>query len=185
MPEIVIRACLQSDISAIQTIYSTAVLTGTASFETEAPSVEEMVRRRSALVDAGFPYLVAVAPSGGSTGPDASETLLGYAYAGPYRPRPAYRFSVENSVYVAPEAHGRGIGKRLLQALVEACEALGYRRMIAVIGDSNNHASIGLHVKNGFEHVGILPSVGFKHGKWLDCVLMQRSLSDGDATLPE
>ena len=169
-----IRAASQADISAITRIYADAVEHGTASFELEPPSEAEMARRMQELTDNGFPYLAA----------DVDGTLAGYAYAGPYRARPAYRFTVENSVYVAPEAQGRGVGRALLKALIEAAERSGYRQMIAVIGDSGQTASIALHAALGFAYVGTLPHVGFKFGRWLDTVLMQRSLGSGSTSAP-
>lgn len=169
----ILRPATHADLSAIRAIYAHAVTHGTASFELTPPDEAEMTRRFLALMDGGYPYLVA-----------EDGRLLGYAYAGPYRPRPAYRWTVENSVYVSPEAKGSGVGRALLAALIEAAEAKGYRQMIAVIGDSDNAPSIGLHRALGFEHVGTFRSVGFKHGRWLDSVLMQRSLGLGDATTP-
>jgi L-amino acid N-acyltransferase YncA len=169
-----IRAASQADIPAITRIYADAVEHGTASFELEPPSEAEMARRMQELTDKGFPYLAA----------DVDGALAGYAYAGPYRARPAYRFTVENSVYVAPEAQGRGVGRALLKALIEAAECSGYRQMIAVIGDSGQMASIALHAALGFAYVGTLPHVGFKFGRWLDTVLMQRPLGSGSTTAP-
>jgi L-amino acid N-acyltransferase YncA len=169
-----IRAASRADISAITRIYADAVEHGTASFELEPPSEAEMARRMQELTNIGFPYLAA----------DVDGTLAGYAYAGPYRARPAYRFTVENSVYVAPEAQGRGVGRALLKALIEAAERSGYRQMIAVIGDSGQMASIALHAALGFAYVGTLPHVGFKFGRWLDTVLMQRSLGSGSTSAP-
>ncbi|HEY6024244.1 MAG TPA: GNAT family N-acetyltransferase [Pseudolabrys sp.] len=173
---ITIRPALPSDIPAITLIYAHAVEHGTASFELTPPDVAEMARRMNDLVGKGFPYLMA--ESGGA--------LAGYAYAGPYRTRPAYRYTVENSVYIAPDCHRRGVGRALLMALIEACAARGFRQMIAVIGDSPKQAaSMGLHKALGFHHVGILEDVGFKHGRWLDSVLMQRSLGPGSTKEPE
>jgi len=169
-----IRPASQADIPAITRIYADAVEHGTASFELEPPSEAEMARRMQELTDNGFPYLAA----------DVDGTLAGYAYAGPYRARPAYRFTIENSVYVAPEAQGRGIGRALLKALIEAAERSGYRQMIAVIGDSGQTASIALHSALGFAYVGTLPHVGFKFGRWLDTVLMQRPLGSGSTSTP-
>ena len=165
-----IRPATQADIPAITRIYADAVAHGTASFELEPPSETEMTRRMQELTGNGFPYLAA----------DVDGTLAGYAYAGPYRARPAYRFTVENSVYVAPEAQGRGVGRALLQALIEAAEAGGYRQMIAVIGDSEQAASVALHAALGFAFIGTFPNVGFKFGRWLDTVLMQRALGGID-----
>jgi L-amino acid N-acyltransferase YncA len=133
-----------------------------------------MARRRAAVVARGLPYLVA----------EVEGAVLGYAYAGPYHTRSAYRFTLEDSIYVAPHAVGRGIGRTLLAELLDRCTALGYRRMLAIIGDSGNAASIGLHAAAGFRHVGTLPSVGLKFGRWLDVVLMQRPLGPGDDTTP-
>jgi phosphinothricin acetyltransferase len=170
-----IRPATLADIPTITRIYGDSVTHATASFELEAPDEAEMARRMQALLDGGFPYLAA----------DAGGTLGGYAYVSLYRARPAYRFTVENSVYVAPEQHRRGVGRALLAALIEACEARGFRQMIAVIGDSaKQQASIGFHAALGFKHIGILPDVGFKHGRWLDTVLMQRALGPGGTTTP-
>jgi phosphinothricin acetyltransferase len=168
MTGLVIRAAAPADIPAITRIYAHAVRFGTASFELEPPDEAEMARRQRALIDGGFPYLVA----------EADGAVVGYAYAGPYRTRPAYRFSVENSVYVAPEAHGRGIGRALLDRLIAEATARGFRQMIAVIGDSDQAASIALHHAAGFRHVGTIAAVGFKHDRWLDSVLMQRELGE-------
>jgi len=172
---IAIRPARASYIPAITRIYAYAVEHGTASFELAPPDEAEMARRMDDLLGKGYPYLIA--EDGG--------ILAGYAYAGPYRTRPAYRPTVENSVYIAPGNHRRGIGRALLAALVEACAASGFRQMIAVIGDSSRQAaSIGLHQDLGFIHVGILDDVGFKHGRWLDSVLMQRSLGPGSTKAP-
>jgi len=173
-----VRDAAESDIPAIQAIYAHHVLHGVASFEEEPPDQAEMLRRFQEVRVKGMPYLVAddVAEGGG---------VLGYAYAGPYRARPAYRFALENSVYVLPGAGGRGIGSALLGELVQRSAALGYRQMIAVIGDSANRASIRLHARHGFRECGILRSVGYKHGRWLDSVFMQRALGLGDETPPD
>jgi L-amino acid N-acyltransferase YncA len=168
MSDIVIRAAEPADVAAITRIYAHAVRFGTASFEIEPPDEAEMARRQRALLDGGFPYLVA----------ESDGAVLGYAYAGPYRPRPAYRFSVENSVYVAPDAHRRGIGRALLDRLIAEAQARGFRQMIAVIGDSDQAASIALHHAAGFRLVGTIAAVGFKHGRWLDSVLMQLELKE-------
>lgn len=170
-----IRMATIEDVPAVGTIYRHHVAVGLASFETEPPDDAEMTRRFQALMGGGYPYLVA----------EIDGRVAGYAYAGPYRTRPAYRNSVENSVYVHKDAAGRGIGLALLEALIEAATGCGFRQMIAVIGDSDNAPSIALHRRCGFEHAGVLKSVGFKHGRWLDSVLMQRALGTGDATLPE
>jgi len=170
----VVRPAVPADLPAIQRIYAHHVLNGLASFEEVAPDLTEMKRRFNALVEAGYPYIVA----------DVEGRVLGYAYCGPYRPRPAYRYSVENSVYLAPEAARRGIGRTLLSTLIERATALGKRQMIAVIGDGANLASIGLHEALGFRRVGTIEGAGFKHGRWVDSVLMQRALGPGQAAPP-
>ena len=169
-----IRPAADADIAAITRIYAHHVLHGLASFEIEPPGEDEMRRRWSELAGRGLPYLVA----------DDGGAIAGYAYVTPYRHRRAYRFSVENSVYADPKMAGRGIGRALLSNLIEACEALGLRQMVAVIGDSANAASIGLHTACGFEQTGVLRGVGFKAGRWLDTVIMQRTLGEGETTLP-
>jgi phosphinothricin acetyltransferase len=169
-----IRAAQSSDIPAITRIYAHAVLHGTASFEIEPPDEAEMARRQRVLLDGQHPYLVA----------EAGGAVVGYAYAGPYRARPAYRWSVEDSVYIAPEAHRRGIGRALLEALIAESEQRGFRQMIAVIGDSAQTPSIELHRALGFRLIGTIVAVGFKHGRWLDSVLMQRALGRGDTSAP-
>jgi L-amino acid N-acyltransferase YncA len=169
-----IRSAVAADLPAITEIYDHAVRYGTATFELIAPDLAEMTRRFSALMDGGFPYLVA----------ELDGRVVGYAYAAAYRPRPAYRFTVENSVYLQPASHRRGIGRQLLQGLVAECEAHGYRQMIAVIGDSANAGSIGVHAQAGFQMIGTHPNVGFKFGRWLDTVMMQRELGHGGSTLP-
>ena len=173
MRTVSIRAATAADIPVITGIYAHAVRHGTASFELEPPDEAEMSRRQRALLDAGYPYLVAEANGG----------VMGYAYAGPYRTRPAYRYTVENSIYIAPEAHRRGIGRILLDRLITESEARGYRLMIAVIGDSAQAASIELHRAAGFKMVGAFEAVGYKFDRWLDSVLMQRPLGKG-ATAP-
>jgi len=174
MPAALIRPARPTDIAAITRIYAHAVSHGTASFELEPPQEAEMARRQEALIAGGFPYLVAEGDSG----------VLGYAYAGAYRARPAYRFTVEDSVYIAPEAQRRGLGRLLLEVLIVESEARGYRQMIAVIGDSAQHASIALHQGLGFGLIGTFEAVGFKFGRWLDSVLMQRPLGPGAETTP-
>jgi phosphinothricin acetyltransferase len=169
-----IRAAQSGDIAAITRIYTHAVLHGTASFEIEPPDETEMARRQHALVAGGHPYLVA----------EWEGAVLGYAYAGPYRARPAYRWSVEDSVYIAPDAQRRGIGRALLVRLIAEAEQRGFRQMIAVIGDSLQAPSIELHRTLGFRLVGTFAAVGFKHGRWLDTVLMQRPLGLGDTAVP-
>jgi phosphinothricin acetyltransferase len=167
-PAIVIRAAAVEDMARVQAIYAGHVLKGTASFEEEPPDHAEMCRRREAAMAVNLPYLVA--ERGGS--------VLGFAYATRYRPRSAYRYTAEDSVYVDPSAIGGGIGRALLARVLELSAASGYREMIAIIGDSANTASIGLHRALGFAHVGTFTRVGFKFGRWLDSVLMQRSLHD-------
>ena len=166
-----VRIAERSDLQAIATIYAHHVQTGTASFEIEAPDTAEMARRWRDVVDGGLPYLVAI----------EGERVLGYAYAAPYRPRPAYRYTVEDSVYVCADSARRGIGAALLERLILASERAGARQMIAVIGDSANIASIHLHAAAGFAPVGIIASVGWKFQRWLDVVLMQRALGVGNA----
>ena len=174
MTEIAIRPAVLVDIPAITRIYAQAVLHGTASFELDPPDEAEMTRRMQALLDGGFPYIVA--ENGGA--------ILGYAYAGPYRTRPAYRFTVEDSIYVDPNAHRRGIGRVLLARLIEESERRGFRQMLAVIGDSAQTPSIEVHRALGFRMVGNFENVGFKFGRWLDSVLMQRDLGPGATTQP-
>jgi L-amino acid N-acyltransferase YncA len=170
-----IRPATPADIPAITRIYAQAVRFGTASFELEPPDENEMLARFYALMSGGHPYLVA----------EGDAAILGYAYAGPFRPRPAYRHSVEDSVYVASDMQRRGVGRVLLDALIERCTDAGFRQMIAVIGDSTlQAASIGLHAAAGFRMIGTLDAVGFKHGRWLDSVYMQRALGAGADTLP-
>ena len=169
-----IRPATTADIPAITRIYDHAVRHGTASFELEPPDEAEMAQRMRALLDSGFPYLTA--ESGGD--------LLGYAYAGHYRTRPAYRFSVEDSIYVDPKAQRRGVGRLLLAHLIEECERLGFRQIVAVIGDSAQTPSIELHRALGFRMVGTVENVGYKFGRWLDSVNMQRALGPGATTKP-
>lgn len=169
-----VREATIEDLTQIQAIYSHHVLSGLASFEESPPDLAEMTARFEATLARNLPYLVA----------ESEGRIAGYAYAGPYRPRPAYRFSVENSVYVAPDALGKGVGSALLRELLQRCTALGYRQVVAVIGDSENHASIRLHEKHGFRRAGELKSIGFKFGRWVDSVIMQRDIGEGDGTLP-
>lgn len=175
MPGATIRSASLADIPAIATIYEHAVRHGTATFELDPPDVAEMTRRFDAISASGCPYLVALRDG----------VIVGYVYASTYRPRPAYRFTVEDSIYLAPEAQGRGVGTQLINELIAQSVARGYRQMIAVIGDSANAASIALHKRAGFEMIGTHPDVGFKFGRWLDSVLMQRDLGEGAGTLPE
>ena len=170
-----IRPATEADLPDITRIYEHAVLHGTATFELIAPDLTEMSRRFRSLMEGGFPYFVAALDG----------RVVGYAYAGPYRPRPAYRFTVENSIYLDPAIHRRGVGFRLLQRLIGECEARGYRQMIAVIGDSANAGSIGVHRRCGFQMIGTHPDVGLKFGRWLDTVMMQLSLGDGARTMPD
>lgn len=174
MTETALRAAERADLPAIQAIYAHHVLHGLGTFEETPPSLEDMTRRWHAIVEAGMPYRVCTA--GGA--------VVGFAYAGVYRPRSGYRFTVEDSVYIAPDAARQGYGRRLVAALIEQCEARGFRQMLAVIGDRDNHGSISLHRSLGFREVGHFPSVGFKLGRWVDVVVMQRALGDGDARLP-
>ena len=178
LARVTVRPAAAEDVPAIQAIYAHHVLHGIASFEEEPPDHAEMSRRLADVLARGLPYLVAEDRPG-------SGAILGFAYAGPYRARPAYRYALEDSVYVLPGKGGRGIGSTLLGALIERCTALGYRQMIAVIGDSGNAGSIRLHARHGFRNVGTLASVGFKHGRWVDSVFMQRTLGPGDGTLPD
>jgi phosphinothricin acetyltransferase len=174
VPPIAVRDCAEADLVAVQAIYAHHVLHGLASFEIEPPSQEEIARRWRAVRDGGFPYLVA----------ERGREIVGYAYAGPYRTRPGYRYTAENSVYVRADCAGQGIGGLLLAELIVRCEAAGLRQLIAVIGDSANAASIQLHRRAGFETVGTFGSVGYKFDRWVDTVLMQRSLGRGDAAPP-
>jgi L-amino acid N-acyltransferase YncA len=171
---IVVRDATEQDMSAVQVIYARHVLHGLATFEEVPPLVEELLTRRAAILRLGLPYLVA----------ELEGRVVGYSYAGTYRPRPAYRHTVEDSVYVAEGFEGRGIGAILLETLIARCEAGHWRQMMAVIGYSDNAGSIALHVRMGFEKVGTLKSVGFKLGRWVDTVLMQRPLGFGDTKLP-
>lgn len=173
-PALQIRDARREDCAAIAAIYGHAVLHGTASWEVDPPSEMEMVRRQDSIVAAGFPYLVA----------EQDGVILGYCYANAYRPRPAYRGTVEDSIYLAPAAQGRGTGKALLSALLEICTARGYRQIIGVIGDGHGGslASLKLHESLGFALIGIAKNVGFKHGRWLDQHLLQRTLGEGCET---
>jgi phosphinothricin acetyltransferase len=169
-----LRLSRDEDVARIHAIYAWHVLNGLASFEEVAPTIEDMAARRRDVLAKGLPYVAAVLDG----------DVVGYAYASTYRARSAYRFTLEDSVYIDRTAIGRGIGRRLLDHIIEQCTALGYRQMIAVIGDSGHTASIVLHERAGFRQVGLLPSVGFKFGRWVDSVLMQRPLGPGDGTLP-
>jgi phosphinothricin acetyltransferase len=172
---VLVRDAEQADMGAILSIYTHFVLRSCCSFEEVPPTLEEMQARRARAVARGLPYLVAV----------ADDEIVGYTYAGPFRPRSAYRYTIEDSIYVAPTVGRRGIGSVLLSSLVERCTNLGYRRMIGVVGDSANQASIALHRKVGFRQEGVLRGVGLKFGKWIDVVIMHRVLADEHARLPE
>jgi phosphinothricin acetyltransferase len=161
-------------MSAVTAVYAHHVTHGKGSFELDAPDLDEMTRRRSDVLAKGLPHLVA------SRGAE----VLGFAYAGAFRPRPAFRFMAEDSVYIHTDHAGQGMGRALLAELMRHCEALGIRQMLAVIGDSENVGSIGLHVSLGFRHIGTLRAVGMKFGRWVDVVTMQRSLGEGEKTLP-
>ncbi|HEY3947390.1 N-acetyltransferase family protein [Phenylobacterium sp.] len=171
----IVRPAIEADAAALAAIYGDAVLHGFGTFEEVAPTGDDMDARRRAVQDMGLPYLVA----------EVDGVVLGFAYAGPFRPRAAYRYTLEDSVYVSPEAKGKGVGRAVLSAVIEACEALGVRQLMAVIGDSGNSGSIGLHRSLGFEQTGIGRSVGFKHGRWVDIVHMQKPLNGGDGLPPE
>ena len=174
-PKILIRDALDSDMSAIQLIYSHHVLTGLASFEKVPPSEKEMAERRKVLLSQGYPYRVA----------EVDGIVRGYAYAGPFRTRSAYLYTVENSIYVSIDSQRQGVGTQLLQDLIDRCIDCGYRQMISVIGDAKNFSSIALHSNFGFKKIGIQPSVGFKFGRWVDSIIMQRELGDGNSSLPD
>ena len=171
----IIRDALETDAEALAAIYGHHVLHGFGTFEEVPPSPQEMAQRRLAIVERGLPYLVA----------ETAGRVLGFAYAGPFRPRAAYRYTVEDSVYIAPDAMGRGVGKLVLDAVLMSCEAMGVRQVVAVIGDSGNAGSIGLHRSLGFTHQGVGRSFGFKHGRWVDIVWMQKALNGGDGTEPD
>jgi phosphinothricin acetyltransferase len=169
-----IRDSVDGDLAAVQSIYAHHVLHGTGSFELEPPGAQAMAERRADVLRNGLPFLVA----------EAQGRVLGYAYANLFRPRPAYRFTVEDSVYVAEEARGHGLGRVLLGALLDRCEAAGCRQMVAVIGDSANVASIALHARCGFRFAGTMRATGWKFDRWLDTVIMQRELGAADREPP-
>jgi phosphinothricin acetyltransferase len=173
-PKIVVRRCTEQDMPDVREIYALEVLEGTASFELEPPSVADMIARFAAIEAAGLPYLVV----------EREGRIAGYAYAGLYRPRPAYRHTVEDSVYVARWARRQGVGHALLETVISAATDRGMRQMIAIIGDSAHHASVRLHAQAGFRLVGTLQHVGWKFGRWLDTVIMQRPLGEGASTPP-
>jgi phosphinothricin acetyltransferase len=175
MTALLVRPSIEADIAAIARIYAHHVLHGLASFEEVPPDAAELAGRRKEVLTHGLPYLTA----------ERAGEVVGYAYAAPYRARSAYRFTIEDSVYIEAGRVGQGIGRALLRRLIELCEAGPWRQMIAVIGDSENHASIGLHRAEGFRMIGTHPAVGLKFGRWVDSVLMQRELGEGMRTLPE
>ncbi len=174
MTDVLVRGVGPADIPAITRIYTDAVLHGTATFEIDPPDEAEMTRRQQALLRGSYSYLVA----------ERSGVVVGYAYAGPYRDRRAYDWCVEDSIFIAPQFHRQGIGRLLLARLVSAAEEAGFRQMVGVIGDSTQAASMAVHASAGFSHIGTLRAVGFKHGRWLDSVFMQRRLGRGDTTPP-
>lgn len=171
----ILRAAVPGDADALAAIYGHHVRHGFGTFEEVPPSAAEMETRRAAIAALGLPYLVA--EDGGA--------VLGFAYAGPFRTRQAYRYTLEDSVYVAADAIGRGVGRAVLSAVIEACADLGVRQLVAVIGDSGNAASIGLHTALGFQPRGVGKSFGFKHGRWVDIVWMQKALNGGDTETPD
>ena len=170
-----IRPSREEDIAAVTAIYAHHVLHGTGTFETEPPSPTDMVARRADVLARNLPYLVA----------EEDGKVLGFAYCNWFKPRPAYRFSAEDSIYVSESARGKGLGTKLLAALSQAAEAAGVRKLIAVIGDSANAGSIGVHRSQGFTHVGVLKDCGWKFGEWRDVVLMEKVLGEGSTTRPE
>jgi L-amino acid N-acyltransferase YncA len=173
--DLLVRPSRDGDVAAIAAIYGHHVLHGVASFEDVPPSVEEMARRRGDILARGFPYLVA----------ERDGKVAGYCYAGPYRGRIGYRFSVEDSIYIDPTEIGRGIGRALLAAVIDDVTQQGYRQMIAVIGGSETLPSIRLHTALGFTQIGVFPAIGYKFGRWIDSVYMQRALGAGSSSLPE
>ncbi|MEN9842234.1 MAG: Phosphinothricin N-acetyltransferase [Pseudomonadota bacterium] len=175
MAQLLIRSSTEADLAVITRIYGHHVLHGTGTFETTPPTEADMHARRADVLSKGLPWLVIC----------RDQEVLGFAYANWFKPRPAYRFSVEDSIYLAPEAAGQGLGKLLMTELLARLERAGIRRVMAVIGDSHNAGSVGLHTALGFERVGVVPSCGWKLGRWLDIVLMQRSLGAGDTSAPE
>lgn len=173
-PDLLIRPSTATDLPAITAIYGWNVLNGTGTFELDAPDEAEMARRRDDVLSKGLPWLVV----------ERAGVVLGYAYANHFRPRRAYRFCLEDSVYLAADAKGQGLGKLLLAELMARCEAAGARQMLAVIGDSQNLGSVGVHRALGFEHLGVMKAAGWKFGRWLDVVIMQKQLGQGAATDP-
>jgi L-amino acid N-acyltransferase YncA len=171
---LLIRAASHDDLEAIVEIYRHSVEHGTATYELTVPDFAEMERRFNALNSQNYPYLVA----------EEDGVVIGYAYAGPFRTRPAYRWSVEDSIYLSPQAQGKGIGYKLLITLIEVAQALGFRQMVAIVGGASE-ASIAVHAKAGFEHSGVMKATGYKHGKWLDTTIMQLPLGEGQETDPD
>jgi L-amino acid N-acyltransferase YncA len=170
----IIRPSLDADIEEITAIYAHHVLHSTGTFETEAPSAPDMASRRADVLAKGLPYLVAT----------DQNKVVGFAYGNWFKPRPAYRYSVEDSIYLAPNQHGKGLGRALLAELLARCETAGIRKIMAIIGDSANAASIGLHKASGFEHVGKINACGWKFGAWRDIVIMQKTIGAGDTQPP-
>ncbi|MFM2068384.1 MAG: hypothetical protein RLZZ584_3293 [Pseudomonadota bacterium] len=175
MSQFLIRPCLPADLPAVTSIYAINVNTGTGTFEIDAPSEADMRARHTDVTGKGLPWLVG----------EQGGRVVGYAYANHFRLRPAYRYTLEDSIYLDPAVHGRGLGRLLLAELMARCSALGVRQLLAVIGDSANQGSIGVHRACGFSHLGVMPSVGWKFDRWLDVVLMQRALGQGDTTPPQ
>lgn len=171
----IVRPVIAADTAQIQAIYAHHVLNGTGTFEEDPPSVADLQGRIEAILRRGLPYLV---------GEDDGQ-IVGFAYAGPFRLRAAYRYTAEDTIYIAPERMGQGLGKRLLGAVVDECRALGLHQLVGLIGDSGNAGSIGVHRACGFELKGVLPGLGFKHGRWLDVVWMQKALNGGAEDAPQ
>lgn len=171
----ILRDVIKADLPAICEIYADEVINGVSSWEERPPDVEEMQCRREKIIADGYPYRVA----------ELDGQIAGYCYASSYRPRSGYRYTVENTIYVNQAMRGQGMGRLLMDDLVTICETLGYRQMVAVIGDSNNHVSIDFHTQLGFVPAGVIKSIGFKHGRWMDSVIMQRALGQGDQSQPE
>jgi phosphinothricin acetyltransferase len=178
-PELRLRPAVEADLAAIAVLYAREVREGVATYEYDVPDDAEMRRRWRAIVEAGYPYLVAEFVDAGVG------TFAGYAYATSYRTRIGYRWTVENSVYVEPACHGRGVGRTLMKQLIQDCTALGFRQMVAVIGDGSNAASVSLHERLGFQLAGVFPGIGRKHGRWLDTVQMVLALGDGKVGEPD
>jgi phosphinothricin acetyltransferase len=170
----IIRPSQEADVPAITAIYAHHVLNSTGTFETEAPTAQDMTMRRADVLGKGLPYLVAVDDG----------KVLGFAYGNWFKPRPAYRYSVEDSIYLAPEQHNKGLGRALLAELMARCEAVGIRKMMAIVGDSGNQGSVGVHLALGFEQVGQIDACGWKFGAWRDIVIMQKTLGLGDTQAP-